>query len=166
MGLVIYLAGRITGLPDKGQGWRSSYIQEISKRVKNVQFIDPLVRDVDESDYLAIVRHDTKLIGNSDIIVVNANIQFALGVPMELVIAKYFGKLVISVVNEESPYYRKEYRSGLKRQAIKDWVHPWLHTFSDYIVKSPSDVAEIVNKYQKARRATDIKTLRRILGEL
>lgn len=105
MGLKVYLAGRITGLPDKGQAWRSSYIQEISKKCRDVQFIDPLVRDVDESDSLAIVRHDTKLLKNSDIIVVNANIQFALGVPMELVIAKYFDKLVISVVNEESPYY-------------------------------------------------------------
>lgn len=166
MGLMVYLAGRITGLPDKGQGWRSSYIQEISKKSRDVQFIDPLVRDVDESDYLAIVRHDAKLVKNSDIIVVNANIQFALGVPMELVIAKYFGKLVISVVNEESPYYRKEYRSGLKRQAIKDWIHPWLHTFSDYIVKSPSDVAKIINKYQEDPRATHIKTLHHVLGEI
>jgi len=166
MGLTVYLAGRITGLPDKGQGWRSTYIEEIGRIIKGVRFIDPLVRELDESDYLAIVRHDAQSVKSSDVIVVNGDIQFAMGVPMELVIAKYFGKLVISVVGEESPYYKKEYQSGLKRQLISDWIHPWLHTFSDRIVKSPSDAAMVLNEYQQDQRANDIKTLPHILGEI
>ena len=149
MRLKIYLAGRITGLPDKGRVWRSTYIEVIGQKVEGVEFVDPLVRNVDESDYPAIVRHDARLIRNSDALVINGNIPFALGVPMELVLAKYFGKLVISVVDETSPYYKKEYRSGLKRQVIKDWIHPWLYTFSDYIVASPSNAGEIIKRYQE-----------------
>ena len=150
--LRIYLVGRITDLPNKGKAWRDNYRKEISQEIENIEFVGPLVEYANEVDYLAIIKQDIKLIRKSDVIIVNATIPFTLGGPMELLLAKYFNKLVITVLSDNSPYYEN------------GKIHPWLKSFSDYTVKSPTEAAEIIKEYQKAEKAIYIKAWEEILG--
>lgn len=150
--LQIYLIGRITDLLDKGKAWRDNYMKEITQGIENVGYIGPLIEYTNEDDFLAIIRQDIQLIQESDIVIANANIPFMLGGPMELILAKYFNKLVITVLNDNSPYYRN------------GKIHPWLKSFSDYIVKSPKEAIEIIRKCQENEKAVCIKTWEEILG--
>jgi len=150
--LRIYLVGRITDLPDKGKSWRDNYMKEINHEIENVEYVGPLVEYTNEDDYLAVIRQDIKLIQKSDVIIINAIIPFVLGGPMELLLAKYFNKLVITVLNDNSPYYKN------------GKIHPWLKSFSDYTVKSLTEAAEIIEKYQKAEKTICIKAWKDILG--
>lgn len=149
--LQIYLVGRITDLPNKGKVWRENYIKEISQEIENVKYVGPLVEYTNEEEYLAVIRKDIQLIQKSDIVIVNATIPFVLGGPMELLLAKYFDKLVITVLSDNSAYYKN------------GKIHPWLKAFSDYIVRSLSEAIEIMKRYQKGEKLF-IKTWREILG--
>lgn len=165
MKLRLYLAGRITGLVDKGQGWRKRYIEEIGQQVEHIEYAGPVLEDVDEDDYLTMIRRCAKSIQSSDVVVVNAAIPFAMGAPMELVVAKYFNKLVITIAGKESPYYEEEYWVGLdKQRLVRGWIHPWLRSFSDYIVASVAEAAEIMKRYQADAKSVRVKTLHYILG--
>jgi hypothetical protein len=144
--LRIYLVGRITDLPDKGKAWRDNYMKEISQKIESVEYVGPLVEYTNEDDCLAIIRQDIKLIQKSDVIIVNATIPFVLGGPMELLLAKYFNKLAITVFNDNSPYYKN------------GKIHPWLKSFSDYIVNSLTEAIEIIKKFQKSEKTICIKT--------
>lgn len=150
--LRIYLIGRITDLPDKGKAWRDKYMKEISQEIESVECVGPLVEYTNEDDCFAVIRQDTRLIQNSDVIIVNATIPFMLGGPMELLLAKYFNKLVITMLTDNSPYYKN------------GKIHPWLNSFSDYIVNSLKEAVEIMKKIQKGEESICIKTWREILG--
>ena len=118
--LRIYLVGRITDLPDKGKAWRGNYMKEISQEIESVEYVGPLFVYTNEGDGLAVIREDIKLIQKSDVVIVNATTPFMLGGPMELLLAKYFNKLVITVLTDKSSYYKNGN------------IHPWLNSFSDY----------------------------------
>ena len=149
--LRIYLVGRITDLPDKGKAWRENYMKEISHEIESVEYVGPLFEYTNEGDGLAVIREDIKLIQKSDVIIVNATIPFVLGGPMELLLAKYFNKLAITVLSDNSPYYKN------------GKIHPWLKAFSDYIVRSLTEGIEIMRKYQKGEKTICIKTWEEIL---
>lgn len=150
--LRIYLAGRITDLPDKGKAWRVNYMKEISQEIESVEYVGPLVEYTNEDDCLVVIREDIKLIQESDVIIINATIPFVLGGPMELLLAKYFNKLAITVLNDNSPYYKN------------GKIHPWLKSFSDYIVISLTEAIEIMRRYQKGEKTICIKIWEEILG--
>lgn len=149
--LRIYLVGRITDLPDKGKAWRDNYMKEIGQEIGSIEYVGPLVEYTNEDDCLAIIRQDVKLIQKSDIIIANATIPFVLGGPMELLLAKYFNKLVITVLDDNSPYYKN------------GEIHPWLKAFSDNIVKSPAEVVEIIRDYLRDEKTIYIKAWEEIL---
>lgn len=125
--------------------------------------VNPTLGVSDGADPGMIVRHCMGLIGGSDALLVNADIPFAMGCPMEIAVAKYYGKLVVAVVGEASPYHKKHHLPSLKGRLARDWIHPFLIAFSDHIVGSPEEAVEVLKEYLQDPRKMAPKTLEMIL---
>jgi hypothetical protein len=64
---------------------------------------------------------------------------------MEMVIAKYFKKPVITVMPKNS-YHRRPNMTFQGKYFVEDWMHPFIHTFSDFIVENVAEIEEIKDK--------------------
>jgi nucleoside 2-deoxyribosyltransferase len=140
----IYLAG---SLPKGGEeekvfkNWRIEY-KDILDKFLQADFIFPMTGAVDESDFLLIVGKDSKSIKDSDLVIVNAEERLGAGTSMELVIAKHFKKPVVTVMPKNS-YHRRANMTFLGKYFVEDWVHPFVHTFSDFIVENVNEIEKI-----------------------
>lgn len=139
----IYLAGHIP----KGDAetkdftdWRKQYIG-VLKRFFDAEFITPLAGEVDEADCLLVVGKDSKSIKSSDLVIVNAEDRLGAGTAMELVIAKYLKKPVITVLPKDT--YHRRTNLMFNGKSLDDWIHPFVHTFSDVIVQRIEDVEKL-----------------------
>jgi hypothetical protein len=72
---------------------------------------------------------------------------------MELVIAKYYNKPVVVMIDEQSPYF------------IDKDVYPWLKHFSDYLVPSLDEAVKFIKKQLDKGEIKCIKTWPVIIGE-
>ena len=139
----VYLAGHVPkGVEETRsyKNWRVSY-GEIIQKYFETEILNPMVRNLDESDFLSIVGLDCYRIRSSAFIVVNAEEQVGPGTAQELIIAKYFTKPVITVLPRES----KHRKSNLvvNGQTVEDWMHPFIFTFSDYILEDIGEFEKI-----------------------
>lgn len=153
----IYLAGSVPkGDKDAKDfiDWRKRYIEIISQTIKNVELFDPNVFAVLEGDSLALTGADCGYIQQSDLVVVNAEEKLGAGTAMELVVAKYFNKPVITVL-PKATHHR---RSNLKFEGrlVKDWIHPFIDTFSDIVIEKPSEIKQALKELKKKK----IKTIK------
>ena len=143
----IYLAGSVPkgAEEEKAHGnWRLGY-KEILEKIFDAEFILPNSGDMDENDFLLIVGKDSSSIKESDLIVVNAEEHLGAGTAMEMVIAKYLKKPVITVLPKNS-HYRRPNVLFQGKYLVEDWMHPFVHTFSDFIVESVNEIGNIKNK--------------------
>lgn len=143
----IYLAGSVPkGAEEEKEfvNWRERY-KGVLEKFLDAEFIFPGAGDMDESDYLLIVGKDSRSIKHSDLIIVNAEEKLGVGTAHEMVIAKYFKKPVISVLPKNS-YHRRPNVVFQGKYKVEDWMHPFLHTFSDYIVEKVGDIKNIKEK--------------------
>lgn len=81
--------------------WRLKY-KAVLETIFDAEFIFPNSGDMDENDFLLIVGKDSSSIKKSDLIIVNAEGQLGADTAMEMVIAKYFKKPIISVLPKNS----------------------------------------------------------------
>jgi len=142
----IYLAGRVPKGDEehkKFDYWRVRY-QKVLQKFFDAEFVDFYDRNLDESDSLTVLGTDCKHIKESALVVVNAEEQMGAGGAQELVIAKYLKKPVVTVLPKNS-YHR---RSNLvfQGETIEDWIHPFIFTFSDFIIESIDEIGEIKDK--------------------
>jgi len=143
----IYLAGSIPkGTEEEKEfvNWRFKY-KEILESFLDAEFIMPNAGDMDESDFLLIVGKDSKSIKSSDLVIVNAEERLGAGTSMEMVIAKHFKKPVITVMPKNS-YHRRPNMTFQDKYFVEDWMHPFVHTFSDFIVEDVSEIKQIKDK--------------------
>jgi hypothetical protein len=142
----IYLAGKVPK-GDKKQksfdNWRVRY-QKVLRKFFDAEFIDPYNRDLDESDFLAVVGTDCKHIKESTFIVVNAEEKLGVGTSQEMVIAKYFNKPVVTVLPKDSHHRRSNV--VFHGKMIADWIHPFIFTFSDFIIENINEIEKIKDK--------------------
>lgn len=137
----IYLAGSVAKgkNPEKHVvGWRKKYSIILKEIFPDVEFIDPSVRDIDESDFEKVVGLDCKHIKNCDLVIVNAEWRLGVGTSQEIIIAKYFGKPVITVAPLGGLYRKKEQQVNNKK--VENWVHPFIFVFSDLIIDRIEDL--------------------------
>jgi hypothetical protein len=139
----IYLAGSMPKGDEEEKNfdyWRVRY-QKVLEKFFDAEFVDFYNRDLDESNSQLVLGTDCKSIKESDLVVVYAEEQMGAGGAQELVIAKYFKKPVVTVLPKNS-YHR---RSNLVFHAktIEDWIHPFIFTFSDFIIESIDGIGEI-----------------------
>lgn len=143
----IYLAGSVpkgTAEEKEFENWRLKYIA-ILDTFLDADYILPNSGDMDESDYLLIVGKDSKSIQNSDLVIVNAEERMGAGTSMEMVIAKHFNKPVVTVMPKNS-HHRRSNVTFQDKFFVKDWMHPFIHTFSDYVIENISEMKKIKEK--------------------
>ena len=142
----IYLAGSIPKGEEEEKtftDWRVRYREAIA-RIFDATTIDPLDRNLDESDFLLVVGKDCVDIEASSFVVVNAEEKLGPGTAQELVIAKYLKKPVVTVLPKSTPHRRTNI--VINGRTVGDWIHPFIFTFSDFIIEDISGIAEIKDK--------------------
>ncbi len=142
----IYLAGSVPKGDEEAKifdDWRSRYKQSLRKFF-DADFIEPYHKELDESDFLAVVGQDCRHIKESALVIVNAEGKLGVGTAQELVIAKYFKKPVISVLPKDTHHRRSNI--SFHGKLVKDWIHPFIFTFSDFIVESINEIEKIKNE--------------------
>jgi hypothetical protein len=143
----IYLAGSVPkGTQEEKEfvNWRLRYKLALEKFL-DADFVFPGAGDMDESDYLLIVGKDSRSIKLCDLVIINAEERLGVGTAHEMIIAKYFNKPVITVLPKNS-YHRRPEVTFQNKYKVEDWMHPFVHTFSDYIVEKVEDVEAIKDK--------------------
>lgn len=142
----IYLAGSVPKGDEAAKtfdDWRSRY-KETLQEFFNADFIDPYYRELDESDFLAVVGQDCKHIKDSSLVIVNAEERLGVGTAQELVIAKYFSKLVVSVLPKNTHHRRSNV--VFHGKTVEDWIHPFIFAFSDFIIENIKEIGKIKNE--------------------
>jgi hypothetical protein len=142
----IFLSGKIP----KGDiaavtftNWRERY-EKILKKHFDCKIIEPYHKDLEEGDFKLVVGSDSKHIKECDLLVVNAEEKIGAGTAQELVIAKYFKIPVISVLPKDSHHRRSNVTFHGK--LVKDWIHPFIFIFSDFIIESIEEIKTIEQK--------------------
>lgn len=139
----IYLAGSVPKGDEEAKNfddWRSRYRQSLQKFF-DADFIEPYHRELDEGDFLAVVGQDCRHIKECALVIVNAEEKLGVGTAQELVIAKYFRKPVISVLPKNTHHRRSNV--AFHGKLVEDWIHPFIFTFSDFIVESINEIEKI-----------------------
>lgn len=128
------------------------------KYLKNVEIIKGENRDLDESNFLLIFGHDCRHIKNSDIVIVDAREKIGAGTAQEMLIAKYFKKIVITILPKNTHHRRTNFE--INGKIIKDWIHPFIYSTSDAIVENYKDLPEWIRKCSEGKmKAKDIKII-------
>jgi hypothetical protein len=139
----IYLAGSVPKgdqATKEYQDWRHHYTEVLAKYF-DAEYITPKAGEVDERDALLVVGKDSRSIKISDLVVVFAEEKIGAGTAMELVIAKHFKKPVVTVLPKDTHHRRSNV--VFNGEVIEDWIHPFIVTFSDYVLDSIEDIASI-----------------------
>jgi hypothetical protein len=149
----IYLAGSLPKGKDEAntfQNWRIHY-QKTLEKVFDATFIDPNAEDIIafEGDSRMIVGVDCGHIKSSDLVVVNAEERLGAGTSQELVIAKYFGLPVIAVLPKDTHHRRSNIT--FHETIIEDWIHPFIDTFSDFVVERVEDVGKVKEQLESTK---------------
>ena len=143
----IYLAGSVPkGAQEEKDfvNWRLRY-KSVLEKFFDAEFVFPGAGDMDESDFLLIVGKDSRSIKHSDFVIVNAEERLGVGTAHEMIIAKYFNKPVVTVLPKNS-YHRRPNVVFQNKYKVEDWMHPFLHTFSDFIVEQVEGIKDIKDK--------------------
>ena len=142
MTITIYLAGSVPKSNEEMssfKNWREEYVEKLNLTEK-CTFIDPVKDRVSETDIKGVYGKCCYDIKISDLIIVNAEQKMGLGTSQEMLIAKYFKKLVVSIAPKGSPQRKKDL--AFENNIISDWIHPFLAANSDFIFESIDELVE------------------------
>lgn len=139
MSCSLYLAGKLPKGVDRltAPDWRATYIDAIT-RAGDFQFLSPDDPTLDESRPQVIFGHDCYLVRECDILVINAEGKLGAGTSQEMVIAKYFNKLVFTVLPRDSHHRRGNFL--INDRVVADWIHPFISSMSDRIFDDLDDL--------------------------
>jgi nucleoside 2-deoxyribosyltransferase len=155
----IYLAGSIPKGDlerERWANWRVDYEAKIKAAVPTAIFLDPdLIRDTVGPEL--VVGHDLWQIQHSDIVVVNIPEKVGAGTSQEMVIAKYFGKPVVTVLPKDTHHRRSNI--AFDGEMIADWVHPFIYISSDFIAESIDEAIPWMQSYIMDPESAAVKTM-------
>jgi hypothetical protein len=137
--LRIYLAGKIAKGSEIGstEDWRRSFAAQLSC-AGNFEFLSPDDPTLDERYPRQIFGHDCYLVQKCDILIINASTKLGAGTAQEMVVAKYFGKYVVTLLPRES--HHRRINLNMHGIVVGDWIHPFVHEMSDYIAGGIDEV--------------------------
>jgi nucleoside 2-deoxyribosyltransferase len=141
----IYLAGKVAKGDEIGKisDWRTNYISKLS-HFKDVEFISPEDPTLDESKPMQIFGHDCYQIKEADIIIIDASSKLGVGTSQEMIIAKYFGKYVFSILPKNTHHRRSNLQ--MYEVLVEDWIHPFIFAMSDGVFETIDEfIAQIVS---------------------
>jgi len=146
----IYLAGSIPkgdGAAKNFDDWHKRY-GAVLEPLFNAQCLIPRAGEVDETDYVLVVGKDSYSIKTSDLVVVNAEGKLGAGTAMELVIARYLKKHIVTVLPKNTHHRRPNL--VFDGVLVEDWVHPFIKTFSDFVIEKIDDIVAIKDQILSA----------------
>jgi hypothetical protein len=137
----IYMAGKVAKGDEIGtvRDWRDEYVQALSTRGV-FEFISPEDPSLDESKPIEVFGHDCHHVKSCDVLIIDASSKLGAGTAQEMVIAKYFRKVVLTMLPKDTHHRR----SNLKMYdfVVPDWIHPFVYAMSDEIFDSPRDLCD------------------------
>jgi len=148
----IYLAGSVPKGDKEAKSyvnWRKEYFRIISQQINGAKLLDANDFYKLEGDSKALLGAECLHIRESDLVVVNAEEKLGAGTSMELVIAKYFGKPIITVLPKDS--FHRRLNLTFEGREVKDWVHPFIDSFSDIIIENVSEVKAAIEKIKNQK---------------
>jgi hypothetical protein len=89
---------------------------------------------------------DLYLVSTSHVILVDARSKKGVGIGAEMMFATLRSIPVISWVPQNS-HYRKDRLPNVFGEDLVDWIHPFIHGLSDYIVDDLDQVIALLNRY-------------------
>lgn len=138
----VYFAGKVPKGEEAAQleDWRARLSATLNSAGTFVEMISPENPDLDEGDSLAVFGHDCHLIREADLIIVNADQKLGVGTAQEMIIAKYFGKPVLTILPPNTHHRRTNLE--MFGSVIPDWKHPFIVSTSDAIFDSVEHLRE------------------------
>lgn len=143
----IYLAGSVPKGDENAKtyyNWRTEWAKELATILPDARIIEPYDRNINEEDFLLVVGADSRHIKYADLIIVNATEKLGAGTAIELAVAKYFTKPVITILPKDSHHRRSNV--VFHGKLVKDWIHPFIFTFSDYVLENIQQIDGIKDK--------------------
>lgn len=148
----IYLAGSVP----KGDkevkdfiNWRKEYASIISQFYPGLESFDPNIFYKLEGDSIGVTGADCLNIKESSIVIVNASEKLGAGTAMEFVVAKYLNKPVITILPKDTHHRRSHLQ--FEGRVVEDWIHPFIDTFSDFIIEDIKDFGSIIDKIKNVK---------------
>jgi hypothetical protein len=158
----VYLAGKIP----KGdevkdfRDWRKEFAGIAEGKLKDypkvsgMVFLDPYTLETTRlGSTLDFFGRDIHLIRMSDAVLVDARKKIGAGTAQEILIAKYFGKPVVTVVPKDSHYCRK----ALVHGAEVEYRQPFVYCPSDAVVEDFGEAADWLLRFFSGEMKIEIK---------
>ncbi|MBS0604285.1 MAG: hypothetical protein JSS60_04515 [Verrucomicrobia bacterium] len=156
--LAIYLAGSIKKghEPPSELFWTDEETSVLKDALKEYElaFLNPALRCDDLSVQASVFGRDLLMVYSSDFVLVDVRQRRGIGVGSEMMWAKVNRVPVIAYAPMDS-HYRMS-RASVLGVEVKDWVHPFVESLSDYIAGSLTDAAAWIQAYVTGK-ATKIK---------
>ncbi len=147
--LAIYLAGSIKKAhePSNELFWTDLEMSVLRDALKEyeIAFLNPAHRTDDLSSQMSVFGRDMLMVYSSDFVLVDARQRRGLGVGSEMMWAKVNKIPVIAYAPRDSHY--RWTKTTLLGVEVKDWVHPFVESLSDFIVDSLVDAAAWIQQY-------------------
>lgn len=145
----IYLCGSVKkGRDDKRSAdefWSEGDEERILNCLKSdVSLLNPSKTPICRQDYFVNFGCDIWLIQSADVLFADLRKEKGIGVGAELMFARQEGIPVIAWLPQGS-HYRRDL-SNVFGEDLKDWIHPFAYTLSDYIEETLDDVCRTAQK--------------------
>jgi hypothetical protein len=142
----IYFAGKVNPI-DGVQDWRGEWTTLLANKLGiEVINLDPTKADkgvtLDLGDPDMVFGRDSKMIKESDVVIINVTDDVGVGASQEMMIAKYFNKPLIAITKLNGRYWREE--RIVNGTSYKNWMNPFLAVPCDLVVENIEDTVEFL----------------------
>ncbi len=141
--ILVYLAGKVPKGAEIGMAhdWRKEYVEEL-QQVADLAFLSPEDPTLDEGQPILVFGHDCHLVKSCDILLVNGSSKLGVGTAQEMIIAKYFAKLVLVILPRDSHHRRSNLQ--MHEFLVEDWIHPFIWATADHISENIADLTDFL----------------------
>jgi hypothetical protein len=150
----IYVAGKVANDSVFGtHDWRDKFLDVISK-LSGLEFVnfDPTKKRDIYADLEMVFGGDVYMISQADIVVVYLTDDVSLGASQEILIAKYFNKLVIGLAPSGGKFNGATKRVG--KRVMENYRHPFVFSTCDIVCGDVEKLSEALKNYHKIKPKT------------
>lgn len=149
--LKLYIAGKVS--PNsvfKKHDWRDEFCAKLAE-LSNFEIInlDPTKShndfDLDENNSKLIFGRDCFMINLADLVLVNLTDDISVGGSQEMLIAKYYNKPLVGIVQKNGKFFKEEIE--ILGKTYKNWLHPFVSITCDAVVEDINGAAEFIKNF-------------------
>ncbi|OIO50030.1 MAG: hypothetical protein CO042_03360 [Parcubacteria group bacterium CG_4_9_14_0_2_um_filter_41_8] len=149
--LKVYIAGKVSPNSVFGRhDWRDEFCAKLAE-LSGFEFInlDPTKThddfNLDENNDKLIFGRDCFMIKSADLVIVNLTDDISVGGSQEMLIAKYYHKLLIGIAPKNGKFCKDE--KEILSKIYKNWIHPFVSIPCDIIVEDINGVADFIKNF-------------------